>query len=554
MIFKMKLLLYKIDSCESNRVNKTEHLHLIEEMKGTLKSATSVLNPTFLLDFRDENLIIDDDCDFVVDENNKLVIGGDLISLFDVNYIYCPEFNRYYFVTDIQVVNNSLAYVSCRIDVLMSYKDQIYDESAYIARNESEYNTMLTDNSEQISDDYEVTKITDIYSPNRNIIFTSNPENNCIFNSIVEWKDSDDVDFTPKSIIDKNYNLPSVYFNKMSAKGANRPVMISRDAVANILWLCTTSDNSETYKSMIKNITMYPFTITSMANEDQSYIRIGDVNFKQYANLPFELDDYIKCNVMNSMSSPYLYLADIDFSKYEFDWCSLQNDTWDLYVPFYGFVNLDLNKLVPSESYLVLYYVVDWTTGDATAFLWDYKLRTHYWSSPVNIGIKLAIDNTNMQSNENSMQTATTQMVLGNIASAVSTIGSIVAIASGVGAGIGAMGLVGSATGFVKTNANYANNLNKIVSKGNTEVSSSSMSLFTRYEPYIRKIHRKKIIDSNDPIYLRTYGKPLFKTYKLENLRDSGYTVTSNIQLQGDYGTKTERDEVKSLLDSGIYL
>lgn len=61
------------------------------------------------------------------------------------NYIYIEEFGRYYYITNIVSVNNTLWELHCHVDVLMSYKDQIKAQVAIVTRQESKYNLYLDD-------------------------------------------------------------------------------------------------------------------------------------------------------------------------------------------------------------------------------------------------------------------------------------------------------------------------------------------------------------------------------------------------------------------------
>lgn len=60
--------------------------------------------------------------DSVIIERPSILIETD-IDINDYNYFYIPEFNRYYFRTDIEVVRNNLFRISGRTDVLMSFKE-----------------------------------------------------------------------------------------------------------------------------------------------------------------------------------------------------------------------------------------------------------------------------------------------------------------------------------------------------------------------------------------------------------------------------------------------
>lgn len=113
----MTVTLYQ-NMSESNVVNKV--INKIGTLTGTLRDETSVLNPELIIENSDADIVW-------------------------VNYIYIHEWNRYYFVNDIKSVRNNLWSFSCHVDVLSTYKNQIKNLSAIIARQESEYNLYLDD-------------------------------------------------------------------------------------------------------------------------------------------------------------------------------------------------------------------------------------------------------------------------------------------------------------------------------------------------------------------------------------------------------------------------
>lgn len=543
----MELTLYSFTG-KDIKLDKKNYLTKIIELNGTLKNTTSVLSPNFLVDMRDGKSIVDGDQKIVIDDDRQVLVTGMSFDVLKCNYCYCEEFKRWYFITDIQMMNNRLANIVCRIDVLMTYKENILQESGYIARNENTYNKMILDQNMQLEDDYEITFDKDIDSNHKNIVFTDNPTQNIVFNASVVWSsDLSDVDFYPMPVYGiADYNLPTINESFFNAVGADRPVMISYKALGNIVQAVKKDD---TIKSYIKNASFYPFNIDEMVGA-KGYLRIGSLEVPHWDDP--EVESVAVCHVMESRTSPYLIYSEIDFSKYDLDSISLQYDKWDLYVPFYGFVDLDLNKLKGSNAKLVLYYVCDWTNGESTAFLYDARNSSMYWSSPVQLAIPVTFDSTNEYENAIQKQNATTQMVLGNISGAVGLFASILATATGVGSGLGIAGIAGSITGLLKTNVNYANNLNKIIDKGSTETSSSMLALFNQRTPFIRKATRKRIIDSEDTTYRSIYGKPLFETKKLNDL--TGFTIVNDIVLKNNYGTKTEHDEVYSLLRSGFII
>lgn len=66
-------------------------------------------------------------------------------TLTNVNYMWIPEFNRYYFITKIESVRTGLWRVYAHCDVLKTYAEGILGTPCVVARNEKQYNLMLND-------------------------------------------------------------------------------------------------------------------------------------------------------------------------------------------------------------------------------------------------------------------------------------------------------------------------------------------------------------------------------------------------------------------------
>lgn len=111
----MTIKLYKTPS-EVNKVTKVLNDEL--ELTGELRESSSVITPTIKIE--------DDD-------------------LTDYNYAYIPEFGRYYFITNITSVRNNLWELAMRVDVLMTYADEIKANTAVIARNSNLWNLYYQD-------------------------------------------------------------------------------------------------------------------------------------------------------------------------------------------------------------------------------------------------------------------------------------------------------------------------------------------------------------------------------------------------------------------------
>ena len=111
----MTIKLYKTPS-EVNKVTKVLNDEL--SLTGELRESSSVITPIIKIE--------DDD-------------------LTDYNYAYIPDFGRYYFITNITSVRNDLWEVAMRVDVLMTYADEIKANTAVIARNSNLWNLYYQD-------------------------------------------------------------------------------------------------------------------------------------------------------------------------------------------------------------------------------------------------------------------------------------------------------------------------------------------------------------------------------------------------------------------------
>lgn len=108
----------QINNSEKNKLDKS--ITDIVTLSGTLREQTSIINPV-------------------------IVIEGDLSSFVNCNYMTISAFNRNYFINNITSINNNLFEISAHVDVLSTYKSQIRENSAIIARQEKKWNLYLND-------------------------------------------------------------------------------------------------------------------------------------------------------------------------------------------------------------------------------------------------------------------------------------------------------------------------------------------------------------------------------------------------------------------------
>lgn len=98
----MNITLY-INKSEKNKIGK--NLSNDFPLSGALRDATNIINPVILIELNE--------------------IGN-------YNYCYIPEFNRYYFITDITVIRTGLFAISLMVDVLESFQTSIKNLSVIL--------------------------------------------------------------------------------------------------------------------------------------------------------------------------------------------------------------------------------------------------------------------------------------------------------------------------------------------------------------------------------------------------------------------------------------
>lgn len=93
---------------EQNKLNKK--VNVLETINAIIKENTSIIDPVF-----------------IINTPSSLIF----------NYIYCPDWHRYYFVKNITAMTGGRIGVECHVDVLNSFKDDIKKLSVIIDKQES---------------------------------------------------------------------------------------------------------------------------------------------------------------------------------------------------------------------------------------------------------------------------------------------------------------------------------------------------------------------------------------------------------------------------------
>lgn len=108
----------KLCSSKSEIVAINKDISIIDDVSATIKGALSVENPVLILQYKSD-----------IQPN--------------VNYVHIPEYNRYYFVTDIINLTGGRYEIHCKVDVLMSFKYDILNLSCIVDKQSSKDNANM---------------------------------------------------------------------------------------------------------------------------------------------------------------------------------------------------------------------------------------------------------------------------------------------------------------------------------------------------------------------------------------------------------------------------
>lgn len=110
----------QLGNCLDNKKKIKKSFTARMELTGHIKEPSSIIDPVILIE-------------------------ADLGSLSGFNYCYIPIFRRYYYITNMKTATNDTCTISCHVDVLMSFSDQILGCSGYVDRQEDEVSVLISD-------------------------------------------------------------------------------------------------------------------------------------------------------------------------------------------------------------------------------------------------------------------------------------------------------------------------------------------------------------------------------------------------------------------------
>lgn len=561
----MEIILYN-SKAEPIRVHKETYLTNALKLTGSLRESCSVITPSILIQLTDNfnYVIVENPYAEVTDEKNSLIFTGEEISkkyLYTFNYVYIPEFKRYYYVNDIISVASGLWRIELNVDVLMSYKREFLDIECIINRQEFDYDRKLPDNNQPcLSDELEE------YLFSEETPFTTNANKDA--HSIVLSTSAGVTDVLPSVIVN------SGEFDELSAfRFCN--VIKNQYGVSLVRKLI---NSGQPFKELfvnlsegVTNITLFPFDVKTHTSQEKlsEYLYLGD---RGYAMEPLIIGQPTPIDAVYVPSETVITLSTEIFISplygNEFAYMNYNPYTkLDIFIPFFGWFSVNPDICIGRQ--IRLEYNIDLYSGNAIVkiiaiSLDDYR-ELFVNSVECIVGMSLPIARGNFD-----------QARLSRALEVVSAVSNVVTF-SKVGGGVQTntrinrspkTGMVTSVNrtqskveGETKVGVNYKGIVNSLEDVLSTKASFNNnnvnttinhrLGLYCGYRIRVPNLYYR----GNDDIkrYNHLYGRPTLSVRKLSEL--NGFTKVGSIHLDNINGiTIGEIETLERELLDGIIL
>ena len=378
------------NSSEDNRVDKTNYLRQAFECYGNLRDSSSIINPTLLIE-------------------NKGVITA--------NYCYIPNFGRYYYIDDIISVRTNMWELSLRVDALMSFKEKILELDCKINRQEFNYNNYLVD-SERLIENGLIYKKQPINYKNTTY-WEGGGEPRKFFSYVDSSKDDSVyryvIQVTGKSST-TSIGEPKEMYSIAPYSSTSRFLVVNRKGMEFIVNTLFESDFTEnpsllfnTLNGTVISITEYPFNLNAFFYTPFTSIGAGNILKLGLVNItvPDELNykiyetynntsNIIPNNIYNfdNYNTSFGFIHIIQSEEFYIDYTynnflDYNLSKYELYLPYYGFYELDVNS-IKNKGVIVRYYIDISSTQTIIAI---YVNKVLFYTLETNIGFNIPFSN-----------------------------------------------------------------------------------------------------------------------------------------------------------------
>lgn len=354
----MKIILYQ-NYAEPAILDKRSYLDIFAELDGVFRDEVDLINPTIRI---------------VVEKSlGKFPIN-------DFNYLYIEDLSKYYFIDNKVIVRSDN--IKCVIDlyltedVLTTFTEKILTLDVSVVRQEYDYNNYLVDDKLpcNVVPEFEY----------GNILFPVNDSDSGVPNYVLTLagKISEEQLLTrlnPNSIYSNSYAL-----TQQQLDGFMNTIWTGNNHIADWLNLLFNNPN-EAFISAV----LLPFTVPNSAYKPDK-IHLGNGVTTDVGQLIVDTK-YLTYNIGSFRILPK-YNNFLDYSPYT---------TVELYLPFYGFLELDTNIIMNKICNII--YVVDYVSGVATIKIMSESQILY--SVNCQVGVQISLSRTNITEKLQNMAT-----------------------------------------------------------------------------------------------------------------------------------------------------
>lgn len=521
-----EIIFYKM-TCEKNRIDKTQFLTEPKTYSGTLRESSSIINPSI-----------------TIEEPTSALVG--------YNYCYIAAWNRYYFITDIVSVTNSLWEISMRVDVLNTFKTEIKQQKGLIARS-SFGNKYLIDDKATFNAEYKLIRMRSAY-----IEQYPTSEDDC--NVVLRV-----ASLTSGTSAQYDYFSPRF----LSFDGQNSAV--SEFDMTNIsTFLCRAKDIESIFNKMrgdsanaayIISCISFPFKLCGYNDEAvegavKRGITIGEYRTEVLGwQLSAKSINKLFTQTSVSFSKNEFLEAEVPFYPYQY---------MDIYLPYYGVYRFNPNTLLAlgnAADQLEVVYVLDPTSTTGLICITavknfpfgdqDPQERGYYILDTLNVEIGYNVDF--MVTNKDAIERQRSADNISLVASAIGSLASVgvgaaTAIVNPLGLASSVFGLSNLAGAVGKYGANRALEAEIPVTK-----QAGNSLVMGQYAPLmIMELFRKDYLTNRDEDYISQFGLPDYDVRDFSTL--ANYVEIGEVHLENiPNALDAELTEIETLLKSGVH-
>lgn len=533
----MEIVLF-ISSADKERVDKTPYLSQLMQLQGYLRDPASVENPTITLQLSGAlgSPIADADGEQIADADGFAI--GTSPRITDANYMYIPEFGRYYFISDITLNHSGLYIISARVDALMSFKEYIKQLNCFVSRNEHDF--YITEQDELLPLQFRKS-ITEYAVAKGSLVNTELKsdfdyfDTNIILSIVTDYGEG-----FPRINPPANSGLPIINPEAFVGFGSNMYSLNGQ--MLDDLVLAVMKDDS--LLSFINSLVALPFVPTrgSARNVKKGHYNPTNPNA---SNIVIKYDGGTQKNfqayTVNAMSE-YQVIADFVMPG----WSSFIDGSpythYELFLPFYGYI--ELNFMAVAGHRLIVYYTCDFNDGAGNVYVYDMTDRKQVFSSACQIGVKISLSSTNMRELINQRNAENTNLAL-NILASIGTIGTGIVSENPIAIGGGALNLARSIGSYVNANAN-------MFERASASFAGSSSALYAPFDVRLRITRSINDLSVDMDRFAHSVGRPLRQYRTLSELR--GFTIAQSVHLDGIPCLSGEAETILNALSSGVIL